>query len=702
MIQTILFPLMRKYLKLILSMIAVSSLGIALMVGLSGAYAALDYSLNTYVSDYHYADAALFCDVTDLDIIEDLENISGVKKVDTRGLADVQARLENGRLLTVRAFSYDILDFQRFYTWEMNESAEHPNIAMEYKFARDNAISTGDLIEIKLDGEYQTACVGRLISSPECLSVQKDTYSWGENSDFGYIFIPYQLLLASDYKDEHYGEYNQLLFFFDDWADGDAVLEQTKTMLGDTEIYNSYLYEESAVSKKIEINLEPIETLSILLPLVFFINMILVVSLFLAQIVRQCRRDIGILRALGFRQIQIRTLFSCMTLFITSVACIIGFAIGVILADFAGRMYADYFPLPQLYSRLDIRLCVLAVVITTLAGQVSSVISTLSISRILPTEAMSREVPSSVNTPESVQNFLGRFSPEIKFGITSIFRNVKRFVFSVLCIAVSITLILSAVAFNESKDFILKDLYENRIHYDSQIFLDERPDNEEFERIHSVEGVSATELLLYYEADLTFGDNTVSALINGVETDTEMITVLDRAGKALEIPEEGIVLERHTAEELGAQAGDVIEVNGFPVTVSALSEQSVNRIQYSSIEQVDAWGESDQYAVLCIGGEEQELLETVSELEDYSYTTFTHLMREGNEKTFATYSLGVYILIAFAVLMGLIIVYNTTQTNLYEQKKELAVMRAIGFQVRDISNIWMLQSMKRSSRVPRP
>ena len=32
------------------------------------------------------------------------------------------------------------------------------------------------------------------------------------------------------------------------------------------------------------------------------------------------------------------------------------------------------------------------------------------------------------------------------------------------------------------------------------------------------------------------------------------------------------------------KAGDVIEVDGSPVTVAALSEQSVNRIQYSSIE----------------------------------------------------------------------------------------------------------------------
>lgn len=43
--------------------------------------------------------------------------------------------------------------------------------------------------------------------------------------------------------------------------------------------------------------------------------------------------------------------------------------------------------------------------------------------------------------------------------------------------------------------------------------------------------------------------------------------------------------------------------------------------------------------------------------------------------------------------IGLVIVVNTSQTNLLEQKKELCVLRALGFQHSEISRYWFSQSI---------
>jgi ABC-type antimicrobial peptide transport system permease subunit len=63
------------------------------------------------------------------------------------------------------------------------------------------------------------------------------------------------------------------------------------------------------------------------------------------------------------------------------------------------------------------------------------------------------------------------------------------------------------------------------------------------------------------------------------------------------------------------------------------------------------------------------------------------------EKLFAIYDLAAWIIIGFAVLIGLVIVVNTTQTNLLEQSKELCVLRTLGFSHRVVSGKLFLQSL---------
>jgi ABC-type antimicrobial peptide transport system permease subunit len=62
-------------------------------------------------------------------------------------------------------------------------------------------------------------------------------------------------------------------------------------------------------------------------------------------------------------------------------------------------------------------------------------------------------------------------------------------------------------------------------------------------------------------------------------------------------------------------------------------------------------------------------------------------------KIFDIYDVAAWIIIGFAVLIGLIIVVNTSQTNLLEQSKELCVLRTLGFSHRIVSGKLFLQSL---------
>jgi putative ABC transport system permease protein len=172
------------------------------------------------------------------------------------------------------------------------------------------------------------------------------------------------------------------------------------------------------------------------------------------------------------------------------------------------------------------------------------------------------------------------------------------------------------------------------------------------------------------------------------------VGVYDRYDKKLDIPEQGIILEKHLAEEIGADVGDTVDVNGIAVKIADVSDQSISRFHYISYEAAEKLGDVSLGSVICniSQDDEQKLLEFLTENDNYLYAVFTRLAHQGNEKIFKTYDLAAWIIIGFAIIIGLVIVINTAQTNLLEKKRELCVLRTLGFQHSEISRKWFVQS----------
>ncbi len=489
---------------------------------------------------------------------------------------------------------------------------------------------------------------------------------------------------------------NQFLIYFKDGSDSKTELEKLEAILADEkiEVKNSYTYENSAVKKKIDVNLEPIETMSVFMPMVFFIIILIVVFLFMSLIIKQSRREIGILRALGFSKTSIKMLYCEVNCIVSVFSVILGSVIGYCLMRYVGDYYKAFFPLPDFTFKFNIMMYVLSAVLTIVVGQISTLISAGTVSKIMPSEAMSRPAPETAEIPELLQKLTSHSSPVTKFSVATMFRNKMRFVFSVICISASVMMIFSALAFITSKNYLLHQLYDERIHYDCQIFFKEDTTDEFMQELSDLPFVRDVQKMPYYQADFTFNGKTKSAVVNSLDIDTQLVGIYDRHNRKLDLPEQGIILEKHLAEELGADVGDTIDIDGIPVKIADISDQSISRFQYMSYKSAKKLGDVTLGSVICNISEkdEQKLLGFLTENDNYLYTVFTRLSYQGNEKVFKTYDLAAWIIIGFAIVIGLVIVINTAQTNLLEKKRELCVLRTLGFQHSEISVKWFVQS----------
>lgn len=691
MIKSLVGPIFKKYIKLFISMMLVLSLGIAVFTGLKSSLKTLDVSLEKYINDYKYADMVVMTELTDFDIAQKIEDLNDVYKVDSKLVMDAALKVDNDRTISVRAFSFDIKNWEEFYFWEMNENADYMNVACDYRFAKENDIHAGDILEIKLQGEFQKVCVGYLVSNPDCIGAARDQYSWGDNKDFGYFFVPYNLT----YGTELYGQLNQFNISKEGWAESDEdVLAQVEKLLADegVEVLLSYTYEESPVGIKVDGNIHPMKVISTVMPIIMYISALGIICLFLFQIISLQRVEIGILRSQGFNKIDILRVYSILMLIVSVLGSILGFFEGRILYNVINDLFQGYFPLPYMEYETDYVSVIAAVVIAIIVGQIAVIISAAKLVKIMPTEAMSRSTAYSIHVPKWINVFFRNVEADFKYGITSIFRNVKRFLFTVICIALSFTLIACGFSFKASSDYIIDSYYNQRMTYDVEIFFRSKPSDEEISKYASISGATKVEKLSYATLDFEFNGNKVSNTVCGIPVTNTMSNIVDTQGNKIDVPKDGIVLDEYRASQLGAKEGDVIKLGGKDIKVACVVEQSVAKLSYVSFDTLESIGETSQYTVLLEGGNEKAILDYGFEDENFKYASFRESVIESNKKELKLALVAIYVLSGFGILMGLLIVYNTTKNNLFEQRKEISVLRSLGYQVKRISRIWMVQT----------
>ncbi len=490
---------------------------------------------------------------------------------------------------------------------------------------------------------------------------------------------------------QDYGDLcNQFLLWFDEDTDGEAALEAARNSLGDVAVKNDYSYERSPVKTRIDLNLKPIQTMSTFIPAVFFTVLMVIVFLFMSLIVRQSRREIGILRALGFSAGKVRLLFCGVNLATALAACLLGLGIGLFLTWYVTRTYAGFFYLPAFRLQMDWPRVLLCFLLNIAVGQAATFISSGFVTRVSPAEAMSRPIPPAGGAPGFLGRLTRRVSPMTAFSLTTLLRNPVRFAFSVLCVSASIMMIFAALAFLTSKDNLIRQTYEQRIRYDCQVFFTGPVREETLSQIQALDYVKNVQTMPQYQKELSFNGRTESVTLSAPEQYSQLIGVYDRDGRRLplNLSEDGILLEQHTADALGAGPGDTVLLDGkIPLHVEGISFQSIARSQYLAPGGAGVPEEDTLGTVICrIAPEnEQKLMSVLVEQEDYLYTVFTRASHAGLMRMLAAYDFAAWIIIVFAVGTGFIIVLNTTRTNLLEKKKELCILRTLGCQHGEIS-----------------
>ena len=735
-------PFFKKFFGIFVCMTVVSMLSIALLIAFGSTIYNVKKTFETYLSDYGDTDAVIEIPYTEKAALAGLGEVEGVEGVEYRLTMDAFLQKANGRTLTARIFTFKDDGsslFDRYVLEHIPASADMINVSVVRKFALNNDFKVGDTFKVGYFGEYLDFFINEIIETPEAIQARANNYVWSDNTDFGYIYVcESQLNKAIDqlaalvsnkietdeaFAQKYYdtvdaigdafpdiirqvavngfsNQYtNQLLVKgASDLSQEETVRivkgyleEQGITVKGATENHNMfyYVYVEHAI--------EQVQVASIFLPVFFYVVTMIVIGLFVNQIIKTMTPQMGIMMSVGVEKKSMVSIFSVFSLAMAIAAGVFGSLIGFFLNRMLTATMIKVYSIPTIPFAVNAVIVALSVLFLAIMAQITTLISCRAIFRITPKDAMiSNEAARKPLSPR-LERIIERSPMSLKLSLNSIAQNPRRFFVSVFSIFAASVIILLSLFFHASKAELMAQSVERRLSFDAQVYMTSVADEAFVEEVRAQESVKDL-LDCYYnylEASSLDGEKHtyLECLAFDEREDTSLVAIPDgRAKGTVSIRKEGIVLPKTTAKLLGVKKGDRIEVNGVSVEVSDVSYQYFHPIAYLSKTQMEAFGASYISSFLVDLEEEESFLDYMSK-NNSAFTVFTSNLSKDLQLSFNSMDPMIYILILFSLLMGFVILTIMSQNTLMEQKRQISVLRAVGFTIFDISNLWTIQSI---------
>ncbi len=692
---------------MLLSVVFVGAFGSAIIIGLRDAYLTLNDEIWNLVEECGYPDLYIetvpeiktsFLEYLPSDLQEKLD----IQKIEYRASYNTTF-IYNNDSYSCRVFSYDEEGLLKHHL--MDGSFSNDELRMEYYFADANKLAVGNEISIKMhNGEEISKKITSTFVSAESSIVKADPYSISSSRDFAYLFLPKDEFYK--YAKEEY--FNEILINFIGGKELDVkglfnrideIVEEegspiAKEIVAQLEDNIAYIttYEDSEVIHQFKAAIKAVDMISSAVPLGFFIIVLIVTSLFLFQIVRQCRKDIGILRALGEKKRDITLIFVLLAVAIAFVSWLIGLGIGLGINTVANYAYGTALKLYPLQINTNFGVVMIALGAMVFVCVLTSLLASVSIAKVKPVEAMKALPPMNNKTPYLVRTTFKNSPITLKIAISQTLRNLRRYILSGICLLASGMMIFLALSINLSKNTTMEQLYEVRMNYDVQVYFDNLPSDKDIETyFKDDDNIIDKTLIKYLPSKISFNGVDENVLINGIDNDQDLVRIVTDYNNVISVPDEGIVLSYAHAHAINADVGDIILVNGEEAEVKAISHEYLYQVSYMSF--ANAHSKNERGSLLAKVHDEDAFFEQYKDLKHVTYISFNDVITQEYNDRLLAFSISSYILNAVSIILGFTIVFNMMQTNLKEQKRTFSTIRTLGYQRSAISTSNLFMSL---------
>jgi putative ABC transport system permease protein len=496
------------------------------------------------------------------------------------------------------------------------------------------------------------------------------------------------------------GAFNDLLVMLAPGAIKASVISDLDRLLDSYGSLGAYDRRELPSNRLLEDELAEQETLSIVMPAVFFGIAAFLLHVVLGRLVEGQREQIASLKALGFPNLPIALHYFK---FVTMIA-LIGSGIGVLLGRWLVAVvivsYRAFFRFPVLEAQFEFWIVAVAVVTSVAIANLAAATAVYRVARLPPAEAMRPRVPALSPLP-----FLGRLGSDTRIpmayvmALRTILARPVRTLLTTFGIALAVPLVLFGLFWFDAIAHMIDVAFGRIERGDAFITFTGPVSSRALYELEAVPGVLFAEGQRIVPVRLVAGHRTHRTSLVGLPATSELKVPRDGALRPIAVPQDGLVLSRPLAATLGVRTGDTVSVEVQeakrlvrPLKVVALSDDilgftaTINRGALNAMMRED---DVVNVAALKIDPQLSHVLwRRLQIMPKVEGSSVKALWLTLFDRTIAgMVAVGATILATFGILIAVGVVYNSARIAFHERAWELASLRILGFSRNEVTAV---------------
>lgn len=664
-----------------LSIFLMAFLGVFVFAGVGGESVGLEVNSNNFYQDTNLADGWIYSANLDNDFVDKVNNLSSTTQCERQLVIDSVGNFSNDPDITLHFVENNTIS--KFYLLDGEELniSDADGVWIDKSFADAKDLNIGDNISFTFNGITVEKKIKGIGYSPEYVYHASTASVIPDFNKIGFAYMSYKAFPMDNVP------YNVLNVKFDGNAgDYDSLLSDK---LGGE--YNSFVEraEHSSVSQFSE-EMDQHKMMSGIFPVVFILIAMLILLTTMTRIIAHQRTQIGILKASGFTNISIIFHYVSYGFWLVLIGSILGLIIGPLTLPqlFYPSMSATY-KLPSwepVWSMDFVYVAALMVIMSLIV----SYFAVRSISNENPADTIRPKTPkvSSSGFVEKI-GVWRRLSFNARWNYRDAKRNKFRALMTIIGVMGCSALLVCAFGMYDGMNDLKEWEYSQINHYDSKLVIDEDAITSEIDDVaEEVNGDKIMESAIEIEAGNVKKSGSLLVL-----NDTDLITPTDYDWNKIKIASDEVSISQKMADLLGVGIGDTVKFHimgsdkWVNVTIDKIHADPISQGFIMSTDKLDNL--SLNYTPTSVVTEEHvdnnySAIKSTSSMKD--------MTASWDELTESMWLL-IYILIFFASLLAVVVLYNLGLLSFTEIEREIATLKVLGFKTGALRSLLLTQNL---------
>lgn len=724
-----------------ISIVIIIAIGVAFYSGVRATSPDMKKSGDLYFRQNNFMD---FRVISTLGLTGDdlnaISKLSGVKKAE--GSYSIDAVTEKNKhqmVLNVNSLP-DKNGVNKISIVEGRTAKYDNEIVVEDRFLKENKLKLGDKIELesgndsKIEDRLKNSkfkIVGTA-DSPLYISSQRQLSSLGNGTVKGFVYILPEVFKSNAFTEidieTDLNESENSLLNNEKYKNESANLEKRLKNLGITRNkirYDEILKQMQYSKKNIKepewyvlgrsTNIgyenylqdsERIDNIGKAFPLIFFLVAALVSLTTITRIVQENRTEIGTFKALGYSKVSIIAHYLIYSMAASVTGSIIGILTGFkLFPPLIINAYSTLYTLPKSIYQFDSKLASEAALISIIVTALAAVLSAAEEMTEVPASLMRPKPPKAGKgiLLEKIPFIWRRLNFSKKVAARNIFRYKQRFFMTVIGIAACTGLMITGFGLKGEIIGASEKQFSNIYKYDMQSVLKKNSDEEQKNIIKGklLANQNIKSVLFFYSKNASVQksksvEEDVYVIIPENNTGLKKYVNLTWRGRTLKLGDNGVIITEKLSKLMNKKIGDTIEfkLNGkiLKAKIAAITEQYVQHYIYISNEYYKAIeGENAEYNSFygiirsTSVTSENNIAKYMTGIENINSVSFKNNVHIDFNKSIQSINSVVAILVISAGVLAFVVIYNLTNININERKRELATIKLLGFYDKELA-----------------